>query len=31
MESGKELTIVVATNLAVVTDEMLRYFRDEQV
>lgn len=29
--SRKELTIVVATNLAVVTDDMLRYFRDEQI
>lgn len=30
-KSGKGLDIVVATNLAVVTDEMLRYFRDEEV
>jgi His-Xaa-Ser system radical SAM maturase HxsB len=28
---GKGLDIVVATNLAVVTDEMLRYFRAEEV
>ena len=28
---GRGLDIVVATNLAVVTDEMLRYFRDEEV
>lgn len=29
--SGKTLTLVVATNLAVSTDEMLRYFRDEEI
>ena len=28
---GKTLDIVVATNLALLTDEMLRFFRDEQV
>jgi uncharacterized protein len=28
---GRSLAIVVATNLAIVTDEMLRYFRDEKV
>ncbi len=30
-QSGKGLDIVVATNLAVVTDEILRYFRDEEI
>jgi len=29
--TGKELDIVVATNLALVTDEILTYFRDEAV
>jgi His-Xaa-Ser system radical SAM maturase HxsB len=30
-ERGKELSIVVTTNLACATDEMLEYFRDENV
>jgi uncharacterized protein len=29
--SGKQLSIVVATNLALATDEMLHFFRDERV
>ncbi len=29
--TGKELTIVVATNLALATEEILRYFRNEEI
>jgi sulfatase maturation enzyme AslB (radical SAM superfamily) len=31
VESGKGLDIVVATNLAMATDDMLHDFRDEQI
>src|SRR5258708_40345738 len=31
IERGKNLDIVVCSNLACVTDDMLRYFRDENV